>query len=145
MLATPLAESPRKMIAKQTSPTTVTASPQPIWFKAQDASTASALERELYSQLVTALKAKLRAGHLLTDDEGTFLGIDPGSRRRPSQALVPPPATPVSTPAQPVATLVQSDHISAPVLPVIRRHTYYGVTHTMRMPGPDAASSLASL
>ena len=123
------------------SPTSVTASPQPHGFAenmatASAESNASVSERELCSRLVTALRAKAAAGHILTRAEFQFLGIPdrpstvaPAGRavRSNCQAEPLPEPLPVGgLPVQPAAPCP-----SAPVA-VLRRHTYYDVTYCMR-------------
>lgn len=121
------------------SPTSVTASPLPIWFAEKNAAGLQRpSEHELCSRLVTALRAKAVAGHVLSHAELQFLGVSvqpstvrPACRAAQSncQAEPPPeaeqPGTLSSQPAAPCPPAM------APVAE-LRRHTYYNVTYCMR-------------
>ena len=120
------------------SPTSVTASPQPHGFAenmASAESNASVSERELCSRLVTALRAKAAAGHILTRAELQFLGIsDPPSIVAPAgrAARSSCQAEPLPGPLPAGALSVQPDAPHPAPVAVLRQHTYYDVTYCMR-------------
>ena len=120
------------------SPTSVTASPQPHWCSESNAvsNNTSVSEHELCSRLVTALRAKAAAGHILTRAELQFLGISDepstalpaGRAARSSNGQAEPLPEPL--PAGALSSQPAASHPVAPVA-VLRRHTYYDVTYCM--------------
>ena len=147
VLATPTAaESPTKLAAKL-SPTSITASPQPLWSDTESeqapvssvsTSEPSPLERELYSRLVTALMGKLRAGHVLTKDELGFLGVQPSHRATHGARVGQADPAPAQRKADPVPPMraATSAQMTGALEPVLRKHTHYGITFCLREPAP---------
>jgi hypothetical protein len=145
VLATPTAaESPTKLAAKL-SPTSITASPQPLWSDTESeqapvssvsTSEPSPLERELYSRLLTALMGKLRAGHVLTKDELGFLGVQ--HRATPGARVGQADPAPAQRNADPVPSMraATSAQMTGALEPVLRKHTHYGITFCLREPAP---------